>query len=140
MPEPPVVDERTLKLVRELLDGSTQSLKPYHRAVAKALEHMANQFQDEIRLRHLAIHAGVSRSRLCQLFREETGMSPMKFLKLLRVEASKRVLDERQCNVNDAWGASGFGDLGTYEREFKKWVGCTPSEYRKKMLAQLKRS
>jgi hypothetical protein len=60
MPEPLIVDEKTLKLVGALLDGSTERLKPYHRAVAKALEHLAHQFQDEICLRTLAIHAGVS--------------------------------------------------------------------------------
>jgi two-component system response regulator YesN len=135
MPEPPVVDERTLKLVRELLDGSTQSLKQYHLAVAKALEYLASHFRDELHLPALAVHTGVSRPRLCQLFQEEMGMSPMTFLRLLRVEASKRVLAERPCNVNDAWGASGFRDLRTYEREFKRWNGCTPSEYRKQVLA-----
>jgi AraC-like DNA-binding protein len=64
----------------------------------------------------------------------------MTFLRLLRVEASKRVLAERQCNVNDAWGASGFGDLGTYEREFKKWVGCTPKQYQQRVWAEEERS
>jgi AraC-like DNA-binding protein len=64
----------------------------------------------------------------------------MQFLALLRVERAKRILGDRQCNVNDAWGASGVHELRTFEREFKKWVGCTPREYRQKVLARLKRS
>jgi len=67
-------------------------------------------------------------------------MSPMQFLALLRVEKSKLVLADRQGSVKEAWGDSGFGDLRTLEREFKKWVGCTPIEYRQKALEQRKGS
>jgi two-component system response regulator YesN len=64
----------------------------------------------------------------------------MQFLALLRVEKAKIVLADRQRNVTDAWHASGFVDLRTFEREFKKWVGCSPKEHRRKVLARLKRS
>ena len=108
--------------------------------MAKALEYLTSHFRDELHLPALAVHAGASRSHLCRLFREEIGLSPLRFLALLRVEASKRVLANRQCNVSDAWHASGFNELSTYERQFKKWEGCTPKEYRKQALEQRKRS
>lgn len=134
MPEPPAVEEHIVKLVRELLDGSTVRLNAYPSALAKTLKYVASHWADELHLSTLVVHACVSRTHLYRLFRAEVGMSPMRFLALLRVEASKRVLTEREGNVNDAWRASGFGDLRTYEREFKRWVGCTPSEYRKQAL------
>lgn len=136
----PAVDERVLKLVGELLDGSSQRSTLYPLAVAKVLDYMASHWWDELHLSTLVVHAGVSRAHLYRLFREEVGISPMQLLTLLRVEASKRVLTRRQSTVNDAWRASGFGDLRTYEREFKRWVGCTSTEYRNQTLAQLKKS
>jgi len=123
-----------------LVAGSTEELKSHHQAVGKALAYMAEHLQEQMTLQELAAQACVSPSHLCRLFREEMGMSPMNFLTLLRVEKSKLVLAKRQGSVKEAWGASGFDGLRTFQREFKKWVGCTPMEYRKGVLPQPKRS
>jgi AraC-like DNA-binding protein len=138
MNEPPI-DDGILNLIRELLDGSTEDVKRFHQAVVRSVVYLAECYQENIHLQDIMATAHVSRSHLCQLFQEEVGVSPMKFLTLLRVEASKRVLTDQWQNVNYAWEVSGFGDLRTYEREFKRWVGCTPSEYRKLMRAKSKR-
>ena len=140
MAEPLNVDERLVDLIRAVLEGSTEPLKQYHPKVAKALACLADHFQEKITLQGLAAQAYVSRSHLGRLFREEMGVSPMRFLTLLRVEKSKLMLADRWCSVTDACEASGFPDSRALERAFKNWVGCTPMEYRKKALRQPKRS
>jgi AraC-like DNA-binding protein len=133
------LDERTLNLIRGLLDGSTEPLNQYPPGIVKAMTYMAHHCQEEgIRLQDVAAQSNVSGSHLCWLFKHEVGLSVRQFLAVLRVERAKQVLSDRYARVQDAADACGFGDLSSFERTFKKWVGCTPREYRKKALAQTK--
>jgi AraC-like DNA-binding protein len=125
------VGERLVGAVMEA-QGSDIRLAGYTPPVARALGYLLGNFHQPIGLGAMAAQAGVSRSHLCRLFRREVGISPHQFLTRVRVERAKSLLAEREWRVTEVWLESGFADLRTFERAFKRWVGCTPREYRQK--------
>ncbi|MCS6815824.1 MAG: AraC family transcriptional regulator [Blastocatellia bacterium] len=128
--------EHLTELIRALLEGETSVLESYSVPVARVLAYLRENFHEALRVGDLAAQARVSRSHFYRLFRREVGLSPMQFVCLLRVERSKRLLASRRFNVIEVWQASGFSDLRSFERAFKRWVSATPKEYQKSLHAK----
>lgn len=73
---------------------------------------------------------GLSRRRLEELFRRETGMSVSAFARKLRVQAVCRdVLDFRR-QIKEVAAAAGFGHIPSFSRWFRRETGMSPTEYR----------
>ncbi|GAA5038718.1 helix-turn-helix domain-containing protein [Microbacterium fluvii] len=72
----------------------------------------------------------VSRRRLYQVF-EEVGQSPATFLRTERLRRARRLLSDAPDRTIE-WIAyeSGFRDLTTFTRAFRREHGCTPREWR----------
>ena len=83
-----------------------------------------------VSLEALAQAVNLSPSRLHQVFKDETGMSPAKYLKVLRLEQAKTLLEGSFLSVKEIRGRVGFGDQSHFARDFKAHFGLTPTEYR----------
>src|SRR5690606_17207089 len=72
----------------------------------------------------------VSRRRLYQVF-EAVGMSPASFLRAERLEYAKRLLRDAPDRTVE-WVAyeSGFSDVTTFARAFRRAEGMTPRDWR----------
>lgn len=75
--------------------------------------------------------AGISDSTLRKLFKEEFGMSPIRYLNEQRIDHAQRLLCANYCTVETAAVKSGFSDYRYFSRVVKKLRGCTPSMLRK---------
>ncbi|WML33139.1 helix-turn-helix transcriptional regulator [Clostridium sp. OS1-26] len=69
---------------------------------------------------------------MIQLFREKYGLTPVKYLNQLRIKKSLDLLSNTSINITDIALCSGFESLSTFYDFFKKQIGMTPKEYRKK--------
>ncbi|ASA19840.1 helix-turn-helix domain-containing protein [Paenibacillus donghaensis] len=47
-----------------------------------------------------------------------------------RIDGSKQLMTEKRLAVNEAAEKSGFNDVGTFIRTFKKIEGITPGKYK----------
>ena len=130
------VDESLVNLLQVLLDGSVEEVMEGHPSLVRAIGYIAGHLHDDMTLQAISDHAFVSPSHLDRLFRRTFGLSPMRFVILLRVEKAKRLLRNFQYSVSEAGFASGFGNLRSFQRLFKKWIGCTPSEYRRRFIGR----
>ncbi len=61
-----------------------------------------------------------------------TGVSPIKFIRHVRLTKSKTMLNETELPINTVAYNSGFNDPGYFGRVFKKEFGMTPIEWREK--------
>ena len=83
--------------------------------------------------------ARLSRSRLRALFRIQTGLSPAKYLKEIRIRRLAQLLmaddslsiEERRKGSD---GAGWFTDKSNFTRSFKRVFGIAPSEYRHRQV------
>lgn len=79
----------------------------------------------------LAEIAGLSKQRFSHLFKEQTGKSPMLYIKELRLTIAARRLLVSSENISDIAYSVGYEDPNYFIREFKSAFGYTPNQYRK---------
>lgn len=101
--------------------------KPF--SITRALQYIQQHFAEDISLPRLAEEANLSKFHFCRFFKKHMGMSPSKFVAVLRVERSKELLRQKDFSISMVATLVGFNDLGNFERHFKKVTGATPSSY-----------
>lgn len=85
-------------------------------------------------LRELAGATGLSVSRLCHLFQNQTGTSPRRYLKATRLAKAKEFLETSSLSVKEVAARSGFNHVGRFIGDFRKTYGASPSEHRRALL------
>lgn len=69
-----------------------------------------------------------------RIFKEERGMSIKDYLNSYRIEQAKQLLARKNSNVSDVAAQVGLDNFSYFSTLFKKYTGCSPSEFRKKNL------
>jgi AraC-like DNA-binding protein len=80
----------------------------------------------------LARFVNISPSRLHQLFKDETGTPPFRYLHLLRMERARELLETSYLSVKEVMVRVGVSDESHFVRAFKKSYGLTPARYRER--------
>lgn len=96
--------------------------------VKTAITYMEEHFSSVITMDELADHVGIHKHYLNNIFRQITGVTPIVYLRQLRLEQSIGML-ETGASVTQAALASGFNNISYYIREFKKTYGVSPKQY-----------
>lgn len=120
-----MVEEIFLLVVQGSCDGTT--LDP---RTALVLETMGTDPVGPHTIGSLAELVNLSPSRFIHLFTTQVGMSPMRTLRLIRLQHAARLL---QCTIRpiaDVALVSGFSSPFVFSREFRRHRGVTPSAYR----------
>jgi AraC-like DNA-binding protein len=94
-------------------------------------EKISSNFQKRWKMEELAEIVNLSKSRFEKLFKQELKISPMQFIKHLRLEKAKELLKTTLLTVKEIGFAVGINDQSGFVRDFKKKYGLTPTEYRK---------
>jgi AraC-like DNA-binding protein len=102
--------DRRVQVVRVLLEGS---------------------FQQKLGLRDMSAKVNLSPWRLAHLFKAETGMSPQRYLTLVRLQRARDQLANSFLSVQEIGAAVGIPNPSQFTRNFKAAYGMTPVEYRR---------
>ncbi|NLJ40072.1 MAG: response regulator [Clostridiales bacterium] len=73
---------------------------------------------------------GLSRNYFGQLFKKETGYTFTDYLNRKRVEKAKKLLETTTLKIYEISEQVGIDDSYYFSSLFKKYVGCSPTEYR----------
>ena len=91
---------------------------------------MEREFHRKLRLGELATAAGLSVSRLCHLFKKDTGSSPARYLKLARLKRAKELIEKSSLSVKEVTVAVGLDSVSHLVQGFKQHYGATPLRHR----------
>jgi AraC family transcriptional regulator len=97
------------------------------RAVIDKMRHLLG---DRHSVRDVARSVNLSPRRLGQLFKVEIGVSPMQFLRNVRMRRAQVLLQSSFLSIKEVTFQSGFTDVSHFVRDFKQYYGVTPSEFR----------
>ena len=75
----------------------------------------------------------MGKSRLCMLFSEYMGESPIEYYSRLKMSEAKKLLLRDELSVSNISDLLGYSSIHNFSRAFKKAVGTSPGEYRKKI-------
>lgn len=105
------------------------------KAVVKdIINYIKRNYNKEISINSIANEVYLSPTYLCLLFKNETGETINTYLTKVRIEKSKRLLKDRRLKLYDVANQVGYNDSNYFTKVFKKAEGCTPSEYRERIL------
>jgi AraC-like DNA-binding protein len=79
-----------------------------------------------------------SSRRLRWLFRQQTGVSYGRFLRLCRVAIAATHLKESAASIREVSRRLGYSDPSNFVRQFRKMIGVTPHDYRRAAHAQIR--
>jgi len=109
--------------------------------IHQAMRLMTADLRREIQFDELARSVNLSASRLRHLFKDETGISPVQYLKAQRMQKARTLLETTFLNLKEVMHQAGFTDRSHFVRDFKKAYGLPPLQYRNQhLLAQQKQS
>lgn len=77
-----------------------------------------------------AEHGRLSRRRFSRLFRAETGTTPARFLKSLRMRQAKDLLENSFLATREIIRRVGLSSESHFARDFKRFYGVTPGQLR----------
>ena len=78
----------------------------------------------------LAACSGLSESYINRIFKQSTGMPPMRFFQDLKMRMARGIFDNnRDIRVYDVALQMGYTDPYYFSRVFRKVVGVSPSAY-----------
>lgn len=84
----------------------------------------------DISVNYMADLFGISPNYLSKLFKEHTTMNFIDYLIEVRMKAASGLLLETALKLNEIALQTGYANFSSFLRNFKKYYGMTPTEYR----------
>ena len=98
--------------------------------VNAAIDYMRNHLNEPFSVGKLVNHIGYGRSRLFELFRANTGMTPNDYLRRMRLEAARELLANTSRPVTEIAFKVGFNSSQYFSTVFLQYTGVTPTGFR----------
>ena len=98
--------------------------------ILPALSYIEEHYRSEIRVEALAKQCGLSEPHFRRVFREYVNMPPMDYLNSVRIREACRMMDRRDCAMDLVAGECGFSSVSSFTRNFKKFMGTTPYQWK----------
>ena len=99
-------------------------------AVARARALVDARLGDELHLRDVARHAGMSKYHFCRVFKATTGLTFNSYVVQARVTRAQQRLLDPQARVSEVAYEVGFQSLSQFNRHFRRLVGECPTRFR----------
>lgn len=132
----PMSEQLAMNLLERLLIrcyevSSLADHAPMDHRILEACQILSTSLSAEISIEELAERVFLSPSRLAHLFREQVGVSIVRWREDQRIIRAKLLLQTTPLPVAVIGQQTGYDDQLYFSRVFKKRVGVSPSEYRK---------
>jgi AraC-type DNA-binding domain-containing proteins len=92
--------------------------------------YMNEHCTEDIRVEELAELSGFSKYHFTRMFKQYMGLSYYDYLIQHRIMHAEKLLTDPNLSIMEVAMRSGFGSLPTFNRVFKTYKKCTPSEYK----------
>ena len=99
--------------------------------IPRLTAYLDRNFQQEIYLDDLTKRAGMSRATLLRHFRAALGVTPMVYLRNLRLRHAAELLVNTDFSLKEVADRSGFSELSYFFKIFRRCYNLSPLEYRK---------
>lgn len=107
--------------------------KGLSRYVQEAMNHIDQNYRDpDLGLGDLAKHLGISEGYLSHVFKRETGHTILSYMTRRRIYEARLLLSDCRIRVYEVAQKVGYRDIAYFSNTFKKYTGCSPSDYQSK--------
>lgn len=110
-----------------LIDEETDSVS--QNQFQNVLDYINIHYYENISSADLSKKFGYSEGYFCRQFKAVTGFSPMIYIRILRLEKAREMLQKNQLSFGEIATRCGFSNANYFTRCFKAHFNMTPSEY-----------
>ena len=100
--------------------------------IARCQEWAADHYPSEAPVAAMARLSGLPERTFKRRFAQATGMAPLEYVHTLRLEEAKQMLESGTLPVEAIALDVGYQDTGFFSRLFRRKVGLTPAQYRRR--------
>ena len=125
-----------LSLIAEVLARERRSDQPnsYQQTVDKAKYLMESNIFKAINLSAISDELGISTSRLNEIFKTYTSMTPYQYYIHIKIHRAESILEQENLSVKEVAYKMGFDDQYYFSRLFKNKTGISPSDWKKFLI------
>jgi AraC-like DNA-binding protein len=99
--------------------------------ILNVLHYIEMNIDGNLTNKELASKTNLAINAFTRLFREETGISPQRFVKNRRIDKACMMLHHSDLTIDEIASLTGFADRYHFSRIFKSITGYSPANYRK---------
>ncbi len=115
------------------LPASEQQPQKHLARLKEILSYIQDHYTQEITLDEIADHVNICKSECCRFFKKYMKMTIFEYILFLRIQNSLPLLRAGE-SVTRIAGLTGFSTSAYYGQIFKRYMGCSPSRYRKEHM------
>lgn len=109
----------------------------YSEGFAPQLDWILDNLDKPHSVASLAARANMSVRTFARRFVDETGRTPMQWVTDQRVLYARRLLEETELDIDRVADRSGFGTATLLRHHFRRIIGVTPSDYRRRFSCDI---
>ena len=110
---------------------SIRSISCRTEEMKNALKYMQDNFPRKLSSVDISSHLNMSEGHFCRLFKQYFKRTPMEYLNYYRISKAARLLKDTELKILEVAMEVGFDNLSYFIGTFKRFMGSTPSKYRK---------
>ncbi len=95
------------------------------------MNYISENFTKDISIKSISDTLHLNSNYISQLFKKETGVTYSSYITTLRINLAKELLAQPENTVTQVGEQCGFNDYFYFIKTFKKYVGISPSDYRR---------
>ena len=99
-------------------------------AIHRAMEYLREHYRDPLTLEEVSRRFGYSKYWFAHAFQAAHGVSPMAYLRSVRLTAARRLLLETSLPVQEIRMRCGYMDEAAFFRAFRRFTGLSPGAFR----------
>lgn len=100
--------------------------------VTEALNYISIHYMEQIKVEDLAKTCHISETHFRRMFSASMNVSPLDYINLVRIQAACQNLRKSDDPIADIAHKCGFSTNSTFNRNFRRIMGVTPMEWRKR--------
>lgn len=118
-------------VAEESIDFDLEAGTKTNRKIKIACDYITEHCDQPLTLETVSEYVGFSTYYFSRIFKIATGLSYIEFITQQRVRRAQALLSDSDLNITEISYQAGFKSISTFNRVFKQYKGCSPSQYRK---------
>lgn len=128
-----------LKKIEDYKSASPQepkaSVSPDEARAKAAITYISMHYAEQISLQDIADYIHISKSECCRCFKRCLQTTPFEYLIKYRIYSAASMFGQadQRLSVSDVAAKVGFNSSSYFNKLFKKYLGCTPTQFKRQI-------